>query len=436
MSIPLHRLYHFLENLNKEDILIYLFYPHGSKNLENLVCHRAGSFSPFQKYTTPAMICHDQEPLTFALYSKEICTDFCKTTLQKYQTLSEKEIDCVSKINTNMNLRLALDQPFNCYDFVLLLNSEKRSENLQTYEKNGFIGVYYLSHAMIALDWYRYAQHVKVTKSRDKIFLCYNRAWTGSREYRLKLADLLISPGLVDACRTTVNSVDPESGIHYSDHTFENPVWKPKHALENYFSPTQASSDSSADFVISDYETTDIEIVLETLYDDGRLHLTEKTLRPIAMAQPFILAATQGSLQYLREYGFKTFDSVWNEDYDNIPDPAQRLLAIVELMKEIENWGPEIRTSKINQAQQIADYNKKLFFSSGWQQALIDEYKNNLEVAMDKMKSNCTGKHFLALLDSIEHLLPELPPEQKQQKQKLRADVLDWIKNPVHALVR
>jgi hypothetical protein len=44
------------------------------------------------------------------------------------------------------------------------------------------------------------------------------------------------------------------------------------------------------------------------------------------------------------------------------------------------------------------------------------------------MKSNCTGKHFLALLDSIEHLLPELPPEQKQQKQKLRADVLDWIK--------
>jgi hypothetical protein len=154
------------------------------------------------------------------------------------------------------------------------------------------------------------------------------------------------------------------------------------------------------------------------------------------MAQPFILAATQGSLQYLREYGFKTFDSVWNEDYDNIPDPAQRLLAIVELMSEIKNWTPEIRTSKINQAQQIADYNKKLFFSSGWQQALIDEYKNNLEVAMDKMKSNCTGKHFLALLDSIEHLLPELPPEQKQQKQKLRADVLDWIKNPVHALVR
>jgi hypothetical protein len=46
--------------------------------------------------------------------------------------------------------------------------------------------------------------------------------------------------------------------------------------------------------------------VAETVFDT-RIHLTEKTLRPIACGHPFILAAGPGSLKYLQTYGFRTF---------------------------------------------------------------------------------------------------------------------------------
>ena len=93
--------------------------------------------------------------------------------------------------------------------------------------------------------------------------------------------------------------------------------------------------------------------MLETLFDDDRLQLTEKSLRPIACGQPFILAATHGSLQYLQNYGFKTFNDVFDESYDQIEDPVKRLKAIVALMVQISQWTDDVRSYKINQLQQI-----------------------------------------------------------------------------------
>ena len=70
MSIPLDQLYHFIENIAKEindNIVIYHFYPHGSKNIENLQELRE-DFT-WQDYALNFSIyCHDQEPLNYKLY--------------------------------------------------------------------------------------------------------------------------------------------------------------------------------------------------------------------------------------------------------------------------------------------------------------------------------------------------------------------------------
>jgi hypothetical protein len=124
-----------------------------------------------------------------------------------------------------------------------------------------------------------------------------------------------------------------------------------------------------------DYETTEIEVVLETLFDDTRWHLTEKSLRPIAMAQPFILVGTAGSLEYLRSYGFKTFDTVWSESYDQITDPGLRLELIAGIMKTIASWDLATRQQRMQQAQAIADFNKQHFFSSGFFELLQAELR-------------------------------------------------------------
>ena len=388
MSIPLDQLYHYIDNIAKEitdNIIIYRFYPHGSKKLEDLNI-LAGPVAWEELALNISLYCNDQEPLNYKLY-QNINPDYPFNKILRLLSLDK---------DNNLKIRPTM------YNKVCLLHSEQRSENLIKYQNNQFIGVYYWSHTIIALDWFRFAQHVQQKKNVAKIFLIYNRAWAGTREYRLKFADLLIKSGIEKDCQTTISSIEPQLGIHYSQHQFTNPTWRPNHILENYFPPNTSHSHYSADFNIDDYESTDIEVILETLFDDDRLHLTEKSLRPIACGQPFILAGTYGSLKYLRSYGFKTFNDIWNEQYDNIEDPQERLVAIADLMKTISNWSLKEKSSNLAKAQAITDYNKKHFFSEKFFNQVITELKNNLQLAINQVRETNSFKPFI---DRWEHYL-------------------------------
>ena len=101
-----------------------------------------------------------------------------------------------------------------------------------------------------------------------------------------------------------------------------------------------------------------MEIVLETLFDDQRIHLTEKVLRPLACGQPFILAATTGSLEYLKSYGFKTFDSLWDESYDQLEGP-ERWQAIRKIIDLIMQMDTESRRGLILESNKIAQQNRQ-----------------------------------------------------------------------------
>ena len=50
---------------------------------------------------------------------------------------------------------------------------------------------------------------------------------------------------------------------------------------------------------------------------------------------PFILVGTQYSLKVLKQQGYKTFDHLWDESYDNIYNFDDRINAVVELVKEL-----------------------------------------------------------------------------------------------------
>jgi hypothetical protein len=387
MSIPLDRLYQYIEHISNKiygNVVIYRFNPHGSKKSIDL--------TPLRDYETvfqninPSIVCYDQEPLDYARYQHHTIIDFPGD--QKFK-------DIILKNNLKLphcNLKL---NPYNIYDRFLLLHSEKQSHNVDLYLNDQFIPIYYWSHAIIALDWFRFSKYLEQKKQVQKTFLIYNRAWAGTREYRLKFSELILQLGLENNCQMSINPVEPELGIHYDQHTFNNLKWQPTHVLENYFPINTALSHYSADFDIKDYESTDIEIVLETLFDDSRLHLTEKSLRPIACAQPFILAGTQGSLEYLRGYGFKTFADIWNEQYDSIEDSEERLNAIADLMKQITNWAPWVRERKMAEAQAIANYNRQRFFSQEFFNQINTELTSNLTTGLNLLETTNTSKQCL-----------------------------------------
>ena len=380
MSIPLDRLYHYIESVASEvrngDVLIYRFWPHGSKNIDDLRCAR--QHLPEEVIYCPHLICYDQEPLNYNFY---------KDTPIRLPKDFSQSVDF--SILPKRNLRVVLG---NMYDKCLLLHSEKNSPEVQNYQQDQFVPVYYWSHAIIARDWFRYAPQVDFKKNIKKTFLIYNRAWSGTREYRLKFTDLLIEHNLVEHCKTTFNPYDNDQ--YYNNHIFVNSQWKPAHNLEQYFIPTSASSACSADFDVDDYNSTEFEIVLETLFDDQRQQLTEKILRPIACKQPFMLATSAGGLEYLRSYGFQTFGEVIDESYDLIKDPVERLQKIIETMKTVIAWDPEYKLLQMEKIKKICKFNHQHFFSNDFFNTVITELKNNLSTAFDYIENTNLGYHY------------------------------------------
>jgi hypothetical protein len=382
MSIPLDCLYHYIEDVAKDvygDVIIYRFWPHGSKKIDDLLPIK--DFDWMEHIISTQIFCNDQEPLHWELYNDWVPDN------SQWTALLLKNL--VKPIFNNFRRYI------NLYDKSILLHSEQRSSQCEMYQKNNFVLAYYWSHAVISRDWFRFAQHVKQKKSVKKMFLVYNRAWSGTREYRLKFLELLINAQLEKHCKTTVTAIEAELNQHYSQYRFKNPVWQPKVQLENYFPPNNVPSHYSADFDLNDYENTNIEVVLETLFDDDRLHLTEKTLRPIACGQPFILSATAGSLEYLQRYGFKTFKHIWSEEYDLIQDPTERLSCVVELMSKIANWDTATCELKLAQAQEIAEYNKQYFFSQEFFTLINNELRQNLFNALVEVQKTNTAQAWL-----------------------------------------
>jgi hypothetical protein len=392
MSVPLDRLYNFLYDdvTSCDDLVIYQFLPHGSRKLEDLVdmTSKISQRTWVKGMTTPCMILHDQEPLMYHLYTKK---DFKKYLEQNRHKLYPRAlIEVVSKLH----LRACVHATTNVYDQTLLCHSEQNSQDLDLYQQHGFIGVYYWSHALIARDWYRYARlDPKLTANFGNIthdFLIYNRAWAGTREYRLAFSEMLANNDLISCCRTTFSAVDNQQ--HYTQHAFANPdLAISRRDLHEVYTPNTHDAAASADYNNEDYATTGIEVALETLFDDRRLHLTEKTLRPIACGRPFILAATQGSLQYLKQYGFQTFDGIIDETYDTIADPRERLTAIVQEIKRISLLSRDQKKLLWEKLYAIAEHNKTLFFSDEWHDRIVQEFQTNFAAARNQL--TVSGKY-------------------------------------------
>ena len=98
-------------------------------------------------------------------------------------------------------------------------------------------------------------------------------------------------------------------------------------------SPNDASS-SDRSFILN----AGVNIVSDTIFDYPRKFITEKIFQAILYNRPFIYIGPSGTLEYLRSKGFKTFNCIFDESYDLIEDPNQRLEAIMNLVKNISAY--------------------------------------------------------------------------------------------------
>jgi hypothetical protein len=111
----------------------------------------------------------------------------------------------------------------------------------------------------------------------------------------------------------------------------------------------------------------------ETVFFGQRMHITEKTLKAIALEMPFVLVAPAGSLEYLRSYGFKTFAGVFDESYDQETHDIARIEKVVALLKELDNLSVKERQAVHCACLPIVEHNYNHFYRGGLTDVLWTE---------------------------------------------------------------
>ena len=115
------------------------------------------------------------------------------------------------------------------------------------------------------------------------------------------------------------------------------------------------------------FEDAYLNIVLESHMDvdqSNGVFLTEKTFKPIKNSQLFIIFGAAGSIQLLRDMGYKTFDHVIKHDYDKITNTTERWKsAMDETLRLLDYSNEQLRQIYIKCKDDII-HNQDLFHAS------------------------------------------------------------------------
>jgi hypothetical protein len=110
--------------------------------------------------------------------------------------------------------------------------------------------------------------------------------------------------------------------------------------------------------ILSFYNQFDIELVAESYTRGQTFFPTEKTVRPITSAKPFIIYGPRNFLLGLRKLGFDTYCTLWDESYDLLEGPP-RWHAIQKLIDHIMNLPSDGYSKLFEKAQIIANQNRQ-----------------------------------------------------------------------------
>lgn len=117
--------------------------------------------------------------------------------------------------------------------------------------------------------------------------------------------------------------------------------------------------DRAYDF-IHRYDEIFLDVVCETMHQGRTFYLTEKMARPLLTGTPFVVFGPRNYLQNLRRLGFKTFDTVWDEEYDS-HEGSSRLHHMEKLLDKISQFSLAEMNTILKNVKDILEHNKKVY---------------------------------------------------------------------------
>ena len=272
----------------------------------------------------------------------------------------------------------------------ILANSEKSQLLSDTAKENDFYNWYYFFHGFAALDWYRNFQYVDMSSFNrfDKVFICYNNLISNLRSYRLHLVSNFINQDLLNHGLVSLQLKDTSGTWQETVEDIHNPLdprarAKITRALSQCSSPMIIDTDTpngslSAGLNLDITTKALFHVVTETVYFDTKLHLTEKVFKPIVSQRPFFLVAAPGNLNYLKSYGFKTFDHWIDESYDLEEDHYIRIEKITEEIARLCAMEPMDLIMMHKEMEEVLEYNFNHFYTT-FKNTIVDELVDNFD---------------------------------------------------------
>ena len=214
-----------------------------------------------------------------------------------------------------------------------------------------------------SISWFWFLMHRKHTNKKynfnhtDKKydFLYLNKQ---SRTHRRKLFDALYKESLLD--HSLISFLDPPYKIKL-DSSYELP-WVDASNYPRY--------GSDQDIYEPQFNDSAFNLVSETNDNNHDVFITEKLWKPVIAQQIFVVHGNFGYLKKLREMGFRTFDSVFDESYDMEQDPDRRIEKIVSLCRYLRT----VDKSKIyRETESIRQHNYNKFFDSTALSSAVNE---------------------------------------------------------------
>ena len=255
---------------------------------------------------------------------------------------------------------------------VTFITSEKDSTNVnELCQTHGFKSNYYFFHGWAALDWFRGYNRCNLIlqySERDitNTFISPNRVVGGNRTHRLALFKQMAKHNLLENNKVSFPKYCPYSGEEVSVNGVNLPL---------VFASEDANNIPNESYKISLWEESKnslLQVVTETVYEQSTLHLTEKVFKPIVMQMPFVLVGAKHNLEYLRSYGFKTFNEFWDESYDDM-DNDQRINAVTKLLTDLNSLSIKEKAHLQKHLVPVVEHNFNWFYSQEFENLLWKE---------------------------------------------------------------
>lgn len=257
---------------------------------------------------------------------------------------------------------------------------EKNTSNIKTFYVPGWNHFYWE-------EKYQLADEVIDSRTFDHTFLSFNRIHKPHRMYfLLRLRELGMIENNLISCAKTMDGETFEEHVEWIVRDKEN--WRDVYDKYNLVNKdklrTEANSfmkelplvldvedfqdngcffDDTVWSSASFYQNSFMSVLTESSAVGPGCYISEVVFKAIVFMHPFMILGQPRTLEILREWGFDTFDDVFDNSYDLEDDMFKRTEMVLHQMEIINKLSPEELKEKTLELKDRLVYNKNRYFS-------------------------------------------------------------------------